>query len=75
MITIPIPEGLQVPQEPQFELPVIFEIEGDQLIVLAVDGIPVEMEEEEEGEMEEGGEEGGEADFASAVEQAMGGMQ
>ena len=71
MITIPIPEGLQVPQEPQFELPVIFEIEGDQLIVLAVDGIPVEMEEVEE-EMEEGGEEGG---FASAVEQAMGGMQ
>lgn len=73
MITIPIPEGLEVPQEPQFELPVIFEIEGDQLIVLAVNGIPVEMEEEEEGEMEEeGGEEG---DFASAVEQAMGGMQ
>ena len=72
MITIPIPEGLQVPQEPQFELPVIFEIEGDQLIVLAVDGIPVEME-EEEGEMEEEG--GEEADFASAVEQAMGGMQ
>ena len=73
MIAIPIPEGLQVPQEPQFELPVIFEIEGDQLIVLAVGGIPVEME-EEEGEMEEeeGGEEGG---FASAVEQAMGGMQ
>jgi hypothetical protein len=72
MIAIPIPEGLEVPQEPQFELPVIFEIEGDQLIVLAVDGIPVEME-EEEGEMEEEG--GEEADFASAVEQAMGGMQ
>lgn len=72
MITIPIPEGLEVPQEPQFELPVIFQIEGDQLIVLAVDGIPLEME-EDEGEMEEeGGEEGG---FASAVEQAMGGMQ
>jgi hypothetical protein len=73
MITIPIPEGLEVPQEPQFELPVIFQIEGDQLIVLAVDGIPLDYV-ESEGEMEEeGGEE--EGGFASAVEQAMGGMQ
>jgi len=72
MIAIPIPEGLQVPQEPQFELPVIFEIQDDQLIALAVDGIPLEYEEAEEME-EEGEEEGG--GFASAVEQAMGGMQ
>lgn len=72
MISIPIPEGLQVPQEPQFELPVIFEIEGDQLIALAVDGIPLEYAESDEEMAEEGGEEG---DFASAVEQAMGGMQ
>jgi hypothetical protein len=72
MIAIPIPEGLEVPQEPQFELPVIFQIEGDQLIVLAVDGIPLDYV-ETEGEMEEGGED--EGDFASAVEQAMGGMQ
>jgi hypothetical protein len=71
MIAIPIPEGLEVPQEPQFELPVIFQIEGDQLIVLAVDGIPLDYV-ETEGEMEEGGEE--EGGFESAVEQAMGGM-
>jgi len=74
MIVIPIPEGLEVPQEPQFELPVIFQIEGDQLIVLAVDGIPLDYV-ESEGEMEEEGGEGGETDFASAVEQAVGGMQ
>jgi hypothetical protein len=75
MIAIPIPEGLQVPQEPQFELPVIFEIEGDQLIALAVDGIPLEYAESDEVAEEGGGEEGGEGDFAAAVEQAMGGMQ
>lgn len=72
MIVIPIPEGLEVPQEPQFELPVIFQTEGDQLIVLAVDGIPLDYV-ESEGEMEEEG--GEESSFESAVEQAMGGGQ
>ena len=72
MIVIPIPEGLEVPQEPQFELPVIFQIEGDQLIALAVDGIPLDYV-ESEGEMEEEG--GEESSFESAIEQAMGDMQ
>jgi hypothetical protein len=73
---IPMPEGLQVPEEQQFDLPVTFEVRDNMLYALAVDGMPVPKEKEEEGEEmeEEGGEmeeEGGEMDFMSAVESAM----
>lgn len=73
---IPIPEGLQVPEEKQFDLPVTFEVRDNMLYALAVNGMPVPKEQEEEGEEmeEEGGEmeeENGEMDFMSAVESAM----
>lgn len=72
---IPMPEGLQVPDQPEFELPVTFEVRDNMLYALAVDGMPVPKEGEEGQEMEEeGGEmekEGGEMDFMSAVESAM----
>lgn len=72
---VPMPEGLQVPEEKQFDLPVTFEVRDNMLYALAVDGLPVpqEGEEPEEGEAEgEGAEpEGQEMDFMAAVETAM----
>lgn len=67
---IPMPEGFTPPEEPEFELPVTFEVRDGQLYALAVDGMPLpEMEdmEEEEPEMEE--EEP--ANFMAAVERGM----
>lgn len=69
---IPMPEGLQVPEEPQFDLPVTFEVRDNMLYALAVGGMPVPQEGEEPEEMEEEEPEGGEEmDFMSAVESAM----
>jgi len=85
MIHIPIPEGLQLPEDAESQ-PFVAEVEfvamDGMLMPLSVAGIPLpepEMEEEEEmeeGEMEEGEmdempEEGG--DFMAAIEQALGG--
>jgi hypothetical protein len=67
-----MPEGLQVPEEKQFDLPVTFEVRDNMLYALAVNGMPVpkEGEEPEEGEAEgEAPEE--EMDFMAAVETAM----
>jgi len=67
-----MPEGLQVPEEQQFDLPVTFEVRDNMLYALAVDGLPVPQEGEEPEEMEEEeAPEGGEMDFMSAVESAM----
>jgi hypothetical protein len=69
---IPVPEGLNVPQEPTFELPVTFELRDGMLYALAVDGMPVPEEgEEAEGEMPEEEMSGEDMDFMAAVEQGM----
>jgi hypothetical protein len=73
---IPVPEGLELPDQPQFDMPVTFEVRDNMLYALAVNGMPVPKEKEEEGEEmeEEGGEmeeENGKMDFMSAVESAM----
>lgn len=88
MTPIPIPEGLQLPENAETE-PFVAEVEfvaqGGMLMPLSVAGIPLpesEMEEEEEmeemegemeGEAEEMPEEGG--GFMAAIEQAMGGRR
>ena len=70
---IPVPEGLELPDQPQFDMPVTFEMRDNMLYALAVDGMPVPKEGEEPEEMEEeGGEgEGEEMDFMAAVEAGM----
>jgi hypothetical protein len=68
---IPMPEGLQLPEEPQFDLPVTFEVRDNMLYALAVGGLPVPQEGEEPEEMEEEAPEGGEMDFMAAVEAGM----
>lgn len=73
MLSIPIPAGLEVPEEGQFEAPVTFESANGELIVLAIGGVPV-SDEVEESEEEEMPEESGapNEDFMSAVERQMG---
>jgi hypothetical protein len=66
---IPIPEGLAIPEETQFELPVMFEMRDGQLYALAVDGLPLPEGEGEEMEDEEMEEEP--ANFMAAVERGM----
>ena len=67
-----MPEGLQVPEEAQFDMPVTFEVRDNMLYALAVDGMPVPKEGEEPKEMEEEEvPEGGKMDFMTAVESAM----
>ena len=67
-----MPEGLQLPEEPQFDLPVTFEVRDNMLYALAVGGLPVPQEGEEPKEMEEGeAPEGEEMDFMAAVEAGM----
>jgi len=66
---IPIPEGLTIPEEPEFELPVTFEVRDGQLYALAVDGMPLPEGDGEETEDEEMEEEP--ANFMAAVERGM----
>ena len=69
---IPIPEGLEVPPEGQFEAPVTFEVMDGELMIVAIAGVPVgepEEQEETEGEEPEGGEMP--PDFLAAVERSM----
>jgi hypothetical protein len=66
---IPIPEGLTIPEEPEFELPVTFEMRDGQLYALAVDGMPLPEGEMEDEEMEDGGED--DMNFMAAVERGM----
>jgi hypothetical protein len=69
---IPMPEGLQLPEQPQFDLPVTFEVRDNMLYALAVDGMPVPQEGEEPEEGEAKGESPEkEMDFMSAVEAGM----
>lgn len=70
-IYIPIPEGLAVPEEPEFELPVTFEVREGQLYALAVDGLPIAAEGEEPEEEEEMEQEEEPANFMAAVERGM----
>jgi hypothetical protein len=67
MMMIPIPEGLEVPPEGQFEAPVTFELMDGELMIVAIAGVPVgETEEQEEPEGEEMP-----PDFLAAVERSM----
>jgi hypothetical protein len=73
---IPMPEGLQVPDQPEFEMPVTFEVRDNMLYALAVGGMPIPEEgeapeEEMEREMEQEGGANTDMDFMSAVESAM----
>ena len=66
MITIPIPEGLKLPKEPQFDIPITVEVQDGELSVLAIGGMPLpETNEEANAKPEE------EPSFTSAVEAAM----
>jgi hypothetical protein len=74
--SIPIPEGLQIPDQPEFEMPVTFEVRDNMLYALAVGGMPIpeegeEPEEDMQMEMEQEGGENADMDFMSAVESAM----
>lgn len=72
--SIPIPEGLQIPDQPEFEMPVTFEVRDNMLYALAVGGMPIPDggdEPEEEMPMEQEGGENADMDFMSAVESAM----
>ena len=62
---LPIPQGLEVPPEGQFEAPATFEVMDGELMLVAVAGVPV-------GEDEEPMEEEMPPDFLAAVEQSMG---
>lgn len=64
---IPIPEGLEVPPEGQFEAPVTFEVMDGELMIVSIAGVPVgESEEQDEPEAEEMP-----PDFLAAVERSM----
>lgn len=64
---LPIPQGLEVPPEGQFEAPVTFEVMDGELMIVAIAGVPVgeakEPMEPEEEEMP--------PDFLAAVERDM----
>jgi len=64
MISIPIPEGLQLP-EGESEISAVVSMSNGELMLVALDGIPVGDDMEEE-DMEEAPE-----DFMSAVERGM----
>lgn len=66
MIMLPMPQGLEVPPEGQFEAPATFEVMDGELMLVAIAGVPV-------GEAEEPMEEEMPPDFLAAVEQSMGG--
>ena len=64
---LPVPDGMELPTESKFTLPVTFEVRENQLYALEIDGKPLpDMEAEAESEMEEA--EVSEQDFMSAVE-------
>lgn len=64
---LPIPQGLEVPPEGQFEAPVTFEVMDGELMIVAIAGVPVgEAEEPMEPEEEEMP-----PDFLAAVERDM----
>ena len=68
---LPLPEGLELPPEGQFEVPVLAEMREGQIYVLEIGGMPLpdvdaEMEEElDNADMSE-------EDFMAAVERQMG---
>jgi hypothetical protein len=68
---LPMPEGLELPPEGQFEIPVIAEVREGQIYVLEIGGMPLpDVEEEMEEELDEAGT--NEEDFMAAVERQMG---
>ena len=67
MTTLPIPEGFQPPQEPQFDIPVTVELGDGVFNVLAVVGVPVSDEAPEEAAPPEGEQ----MSFQQAVEKGM----
>lgn len=70
MISIALPAELELP-EGQSELSATIEVVDGQPYLVALDGIPVGEEEEEEGPEMEEGENMDEADFLAAVERGM----
>jgi hypothetical protein len=70
MTMIPIPEGLEVPPEGQFEAPVTFEVMDGELMIVSIAGVPVGEPEEPEEQEEPEGEEMP-PDFLAAVERSM----
>lgn len=67
---LPIPEGLEMPEEGPFEVPIVAELRDGQLYVLEIGGIPLpDPEEEMEEELEDAGT--SEEDFMAAVERQM----
>jgi hypothetical protein len=65
MISIPIPEGLQLP-EGESEISAVVSMVNGELMLVALDGIPVGDDMEEEAMEEEAPE-----DFMSAVERNL----
>jgi hypothetical protein len=65
-----MPEGLELPPEGQFEIPVIAEVREGQIYVLEIGGVPLpDVEEEMDAELDEA--EMTEEDFMAAVERQM----
>jgi len=68
---LPLPEGLEVPPEGQFEVPVLAEMREGQIYVLEIGGMPLpDVDAEMEEELDEAGM--NEEDFMAAVERQMG---
>lgn len=67
MITIPTPSGLEIPEGEPVEVSATVQMMDGELILLALEGVPLEGETEAEGEEEEMGDE----DFMAAVERGL----
>lgn len=67
---LPLPEGLELPPEGQFEVPVLAEMREGQIYVLEIGGMPLpDVEQEMEEELDNEGMD--EEDFMAAVERQM----
>jgi hypothetical protein len=65
-----MPEGLELPPEGQFEIPVVAEVREGQIYVLEIGGVPLpDVEEDMDAELDEAGMT--EEDFMAAVERQM----
>jgi hypothetical protein len=66
MTPIPLPPGLEIPEGEPVEVSATVQMMDGELILLALDGVPLEGEMEAEGE-----EEMGDEDFMAAVERGL----
>jgi len=67
-MNIKIPKGLEVPESGQVDLVTTFDVRGEELYPVAIDGVPVESGEGEESE-EEMASEGESAEAQGGAEQ------